>query len=182
MQMNKINIDQLPQKKGLVSAKGNPLTLLGPELKVGDVAPDFQVVDNSLNPVKLSDFKGKVVLLSVTPSVDTGICDLQAKRFNKMATEVSSDVVILNISVDLPFALARWCGATGSDKIKMLSDYQDWNFGLQYGLLTKETRLLARSVWIIDKNGIIRYIQIVHESPTEPNYTEAFEALKRVIG
>jgi len=96
-----------------------------------------------------------VVLLSVTPSVDTGICDLQAKRFNKMATEVSGDVVILNISVDLPFALARWCGATGSDKIKTLSDYQDWNFGLQYGLLTKETRLLARSVWIIDKQGII---------------------------
>ncbi len=180
--MHKINIDQLPQKKELVSAKGKPLTLLGPELKVGDKAPEFQVVDNSLNPVKLSDFKGKVVLLSVTPSVDTGICDLQAKRFNKMATEVSGDVVILNISVDLPFALARWCGATGSDKIKTLSDYQDWNFGLQYGLLIKETRLLARSVWIIDKKGVIQYIQIVPELPTEPNYDEAFQALKKVVG
>lgn len=180
--MKKMNIDQLPQKKGLVSAKGNPLTLLGPELKVGDTAPEFQVVDNNLNPVKLSDFKGKVVLLSVTPSVDTGICDLQAKRFNKMATEVSGDVVILNISVDLPFALARWCGATGSDKIKTLSDYQDWNFGLQYGLLIKETRLLARSVWIIDKKGVIQYIQMVPELPTEPNYEDAFQALKKVVG
>ena len=166
----------------MVSAKGKSLTLLGPELKVGDKAPDFQVVDNSLSPVKLSDFKGKVVFLSATPSIDTGICDLQAKRFNKMATEVSGDVVILSISVDLPFALARWCGATGSDKIKTLSDYQDWNFGLQYGLLIKETRLLARSVWIIDKNGIIQYIQIVPELPTEPNYDDAFQALKKVVG
>ncbi len=180
--MHKINIDQLPQKKGLVTAKGNPLTLLGKELKVGDKAPDFQVVDNSLSPVKLTDFTGKVVLLSVTPSIDTGICDLQAKRFNRMATEVSDDVVILSISVDLPFALARWCGATGSDKIKTLSDYQDWNFGLQYGMLVKESRLLARSVWIIDKNGVIQYIQIVPEMPTEPDYEDAFGALKKLVG
>ncbi len=180
--MHKINIDQLPQKKGLVTAKGNPLTLLGKELKVGDKAPDFQVVDNSLSPVKLTDFTGKVVLLSVTPSIDTGICDLQAKRFNRMATEVSGDVVILSISVDLPFALARWCGATGSDKIKTLSDYQDWNFGLQYGMLVKESRLLARSVWIIDKNGVIQYIQIVPEMPTEPDYEDAFGALKKLVG
>lgn len=180
--MYKINIDQLPQKKGLVAARGNPLTLLGQELKVGDKAPDFQVVDIDLKPVKLSDFHGQVVLLSVTPSVDTGICDLQAKRFNKMATEISGDVVILNISMDLPFALARWCGATGSDKIKTLSDYQDWNFGLQYGLLIKETRLLSRSVWIIDKDGVIQYIQIVPEVPTEPDYNEAFDALKKVVG
>ena len=180
--MHKINIDQLPQKKGLVTAKGNPLTLLGKELKVGDKAPDFQVVDNSLSPVKLTDFTGKVVLLSVTPSIDTGICDLQAKRFNRMATEVSDDVVILSISVDLPFALARWCGATGSDKIKTLSDYQDWNFGLQYGVLIKETRLLARSVWIVDKNGVIQYIQIVPEMPTEPDYEDAFGALKKLVG
>ena len=180
--MHKINIDQLPQKKGLVTAKGNPLTLLGKELKVGDKAPDFQVVDNSLSPVKLTDFTGKVVLLSVTPSIDTGICDLQAKRFNRMAMEVSDDVVILSISVDLPFALARWCGATGSDKIKTLSDYQDWNFGLQYGMLVKESRLLARSVWIIDKNGVIQYIQIVPEMPTEPDYEDAFGALKKLVG
>ena len=180
--MHKINIDQLPQKKGLVTAKGNPLTLLGKELKVGDKAPDFQVVDNSLSPVKLTDFTGKVVLLSVTPSIDTGICDLQAKRFNRMATEVSGDVVILSISVDLPFALARWCGATGSDKIKTLSDYQDWNFGLQYGMLVKESRLLARSGWIIDKNGVIQYIQIVPEMPTEPDYEDAFGALKKLVG
>ncbi|UCE08892.1 MAG: thiol peroxidase [bacterium] len=172
----------MPQKKGLVAAKGKPLTLLGQELKVGDKAPDFQVVDNSMNPVKLSDFKGKVVLLSVTPSVDTGTCDLQAKRFNKMAREVAKDVVILNISMDLPFALARWCGATGSDKIKTLSDYQEWNFGLQYGLLIKETRLLARSVWIINKNGVIQYIQIVPEVPTEPDYADAFGALKKLVG
>jgi thiol peroxidase len=180
--MYKINIDQLPQKKGLVTLKGKPLTLLGQELKVGDKAPEFQVIDKSMNPVKLSDFKGKTILISVTPSVDTSVCDLQAKRFNKMATEVSKDVVILNISVDLPYALTRWCAATGSDQIKTLSDHRDLDFGIKYGLVIKEMMLLFRSVWIIDKNGIIQYIQIVPEFVNEPDYEDAFNALKKLVG
>ncbi len=169
------------ERKGLFALKGNPLTLLGPDLKVGDKAPDFKVVDNDSKPVKLSDFTGKVVVISVTPSVETSVCDLQAKRFNKMVSEVSSDVVILNVSVDLPLALSRWCAATGSDQVKTLSDYQERDFGLKYGLLIKETKLLARSVWLVDKDGVIQYIQIVPEMSHEPDYEDALEALKKVV-
>ncbi len=179
--MHKLNIDQLPQKKGLVTFKGNPITLLGKELKVGDKAPDFQVIDKSMNPVKFSDFKGQTILISVTPSVDTSVCDLQAKRFNEMATEVSKDVVILNVSVDLPFALTRWCAATGSEQIKTLSDHREMDFGIKYGLVIKEMMLLYRSVWIIDSKGIIQYIQIVPEFVNEPDYDDAFNALKKLV-
>jgi len=169
------------ERKGLYSLKGNPLTLLGPALKVGDKAPEFQVIDNGLKPVKLSDFAGKVIVLSVTPSVDTSVCDLQAKRFNKMVTEVSGDVAILNISLDIPFALSRWCAATGSDQIKTLSDYQEREFGLKYGVLVKELKLLARSVWLLDKERIIRYVEIVPEMAQEPNYEKALQQLKKII-
>ncbi|MFZ5515041.1 MAG: thiol peroxidase [Candidatus Zhuqueibacterota bacterium] len=174
-------MDKYNERKGLYALKGNPLTLLGPALKVGDKAPAFQVVDNGLKPVNLSDFAGKVIVLSVTPSVDTTVCDLQAKRFNKMATEVSGDVAILNISLDIPYALSRWCAATGSDQIKTLSDYQEREFSLKYGLLVKELKLLARSVWLLDKEGIIRYIEIVPEMAQEPNYEKALHHLTQLV-
>lgn len=173
---------RVPERKALVTFKGEPITLLGEELKVGDKAPEFYVVDNEVKPVKLSDFAGKVVLTSVTPSLDTPVCNLQAGRFNQLATEASKGVVILNISVDLPFALARWCSATGSEQIKTLSDYQDRDFGIKYGVLVKELKLLARSVWLIDRKGVIRYIELVPEMTHEPDYDKALEALKRVIG
>lgn len=167
------------ERTGLVTFKGNPLTLTGTEVKVGDVAPDFTVVNNELAPVKLSDFAGKVVVLSVAPSLDTPVCDLQAKRFNKMVAEVSDDVVILNISVDLPFALARWCGATGSEQVQTLSDYQERDFGNKYGVLIKELKLLARSVWLVDKDGKVVYKEIVTETVEEPNYDAVLEAIKK---
>lgn len=174
-------MEKYTERKGLFALRGKPLTLLGPALKVGDKAPDFQALDNELNPVNLSDFAGKVVVISVTPSVDTSVCEFQAKRFNKMVTEVSADLVMLNVSLDLPFALSRWCAATGSDQIKTLSDHKEREFGLKYGVLIKEAKLLARSVWIIDEDANIRYIQIVPEWSHEPNYDEAFEALKKVV-
>jgi thiol peroxidase len=168
------------ERTGMVTFKGNPLTLTGTEVKVGDVAPDFTVVNNELAPVKLTDYAGKVVILSIAPSLDTPVCDLQAKRFNKMVSEVSEDVVILNISVDLPFALARWCGATGSEQVLTLSDYQERDFGNKYGVLIKELKLLARSVWLVDKDGKVVYNEIVSETIEEPNFEAVLEEVKKI--
>ena len=170
------------ERYGVVTFRGNPLTLLGPDLQVGEKAPDFQVVDTDLKPVSLQDFAGKVLLISVTPSLDTPVCDLQGRKFNELAAGLSDDVVVLNISVDLPFAQKRWCGANNIDRIKVLSDYQERDFGLKYGVLIKELKLLARSVWIVDKDGVIRYKEIVSEVTNEPDYNAAMEALKKIVG
>ncbi len=170
------------ERQGVVTFRGNPLTLLGPDLQVGEKAPDFRVVDTDLNPVSLSDFSGKVVLISVTPSLDTPVCDLQGRKFNELAAGLSDDIVVVNISVDLPFAQRRWCGANNIDRIKVLSDYQERDFGLKYGVLIKELKLLARSVWIVDKDGVIRYKQIVPEVTNEPDYDAAMKALKEIVG
>ncbi len=170
------------ERHGVVTFRGNPLTLLGPDLQVGEKAPDFQVVDTDLKPTTLQDFAGKVVLISVTPSLDTPVCDAQGRKFNELAANLSEDVVVLNISVDLPFAQKRWCGANSIDRIKVLSDYQERDFGLKYGVLIKELKLLTRSVWIVDKDGIIRYKQIVPEVTNEPDYDAAMNALKEVAG
>lgn len=173
---------QVIERPGVVTFRGNPLTLLGPDLQVGEKAPDFRVVDLDLNPVTLQDFAGKVLLISVTPSLDTPVCDAQGRKFNELAASLSGDVVVVNISVDLPFAQRRWCGANNIDRIKVLSDYQDRDFGLKYGVLIKELKLLARSVWIVDKGGVIRYKQIVPEVTNEPDYDAALAALKQVVG
>ncbi|MFN3420932.1 MAG: thiol peroxidase [Armatimonadota bacterium] len=170
------------ERYGVVAFRGNPLTLLGPDLQVGEKAPDFRVVDTDLNPVSLRDFAGKFLLISVTPSLDTPVCDLQGRKFNELAAGLSDDVVVLNISVDLPFAQKRWCGANNIDRIKVLSDYQERDFGLKYGVLIKELKLLARSVWIVDKDGVIRYKEIVPEVTNEPNYDAAMESLKKIVG
>ena len=170
------------ERTGLITFRGTPLTLLGPDVAVGEKAPDFRVVDTDLNPVTLQDFAGKVVLISVTPSLDTPVCDAQGRKFNELATGLSEDVVVLNISVDLPFAQRRWCGVNNIDRIRVLSDYQERDFGLKYGVLIKELRLLARSVWIVDKDGVIRYKQIGPEVTNEPDYEAAMTALKQVIG
>jgi thiol peroxidase len=173
---------QVQERPGVVTFRGNPLTLLGPDLKVGDRAPDFQLVNMELKPVTLKDFAGKTLVLSVALSVDTPVCDVQEKRFNEIAASLSEDVVVAAVTVDLPFALRRWCGANGVDRIQALSDYQDHQFGLSYGVLIKEMKLLARSVWIVDRDGVIRYKEIVPEVTQEPNYQAALEALKQVAG
>ncbi len=173
---------QMQERPGAVTFRGNPLTLVGPDLQVGERAPDFQVVDQDLRPVKLADFAGKTLLLTVSLSLDTPVCDMQGKRFNELTAQAPDDVVIANITVDLPFALRRWCGATGADRIQLWSDYQDHDFGLKYGVLIKELKLLARSVWIVDRQGVIRYKEIVPEVTQEPNYDAALQALREVTG
>jgi len=159
---------------------GNPVTLVGPELKVGDKAPDFTVLDNGLEPKSLKDFKGKIKIISVVPSLDTKVCDMQTRRFNEIAAGFSDEIVVLTISMDLPFAQERWCGAAGVDRVVTLSDHRDASFGENYGLLIKELRLLNRAVLIIDADDVVRYIQVVEENHDLPDYDSALEALKEI--
>jgi thiol peroxidase len=163
-----------------VTMKGNPVTLTGQDIKVGQSAPNATLVANDLSTFELSSLKGKKIILSVVPSLDTGICDLQTKRFNQEASKLGGDVAILTISMDLPFAQKRWCGAAGVDKLKTLSDHRDAAFGQAYGVLIKNLRLLTRAIFIIDTKGNIAYKQIVPEITTEPNYEEALAALKKI--
>ena len=172
----------MQERKGVVSLKGNPVTLLGPEIKVGEKAPDFRVVDNGLAPVTLGDFKGKIKIVSAVPSLDTPICDMETRKFNQEAAKLPGNVVVLTISVDLPFAQKRWCAAAGVDKVKTLSDYQDRSFGEAYGVLIKEVKLLSRSLFLIDADDTVRYIQHVKEVSTEPDYEAVLKALKGIAG
>jgi thioredoxin-dependent peroxiredoxin len=171
----------MQERAGLITMKGNPLTLIGPEVKVGQKAPEFTVVDNQLSPVKFSDFRGKAVIISSVPSLDTGVCDKQTRRFNEEATALDGKVVVLTISMDLPFAQSRWCGAAGVKRVTTLSDYQHADFGQKYGLLIKDLRLLARAVLVIDKTGVIRYVQLLPEIATEPDYAAAIKAVKEIL-
>jgi thiol peroxidase len=169
------------ERKGVVTFRGNPLTLMGDEKKTGDKAPPFVALDKDLTPASLSDFSGKVKIISVTPSLDTPVCNLQATTFNQRAQSMSGDVVIINMSMDLPFAIARFCSAEGIDRLKTLSDHREASFGLGYGVLVKELRLLARSVFIIDKADMIRYVEIVPEMTNEPDYEKALEAARKLV-
>jgi thioredoxin-dependent peroxiredoxin len=170
----------MEERKGMITMKGNPLTLVGKALKVGDRAPDFGVLDNNLSPVNLGAYKGKVCIISAVPSLDTPVCDLETRRFNQEAANLSPDIVILTISMDLPFAQKRWCGAAGVDKVITLSDYKDASFGAAYGVLIKELRLLARAVFVVDRKGVIQYIEVVKELTQEPNYEAALQAAKKL--
>jgi thiol peroxidase len=160
-----------------VTFAGNPLTLLGNEIKVGDKAPDFIAVGAGLAPVKLSDFAGKTVVIAVYPSVDTGVCAAQNRRFNAEANELS-DVVVLSVSCDLPFAQSRFCAAEGLENIKTISDHKDLDFGEKYGYVIKELRLLARGTVVIDKSGVVRYVEYVPEVTNEPDYEAALNIVK----
>lgn len=169
------------ERPGAVTFKGQPLTLVGPELKPGDKAPDFTIIDQSLQPVSLKDYAGKVILLSVVPSLDTGICSAQTKRFNEEAAKLPEDVAILTVSMDLPFAQARFCGAENIDRVKVLSDHRDASFAQAYGTLVKELRLESRAIFVIDRNGVIRYVEYVPEIASHPNYDAALEAVKGLL-
>ena len=163
-----------------VTLKGNPLTLVGTDVEVGKSAPDATLIANDLSEFKLSTLRGKKVILSVVPSLDTPVCDTQTKRFNQEAAKLSADAKILTISMDLPFAQKRWCGAANATNVQTLSDYRNREFGQKYGVLIKELQILARSIFVVDANGVLRYKQIVPEVAQEPNYQEALDALKKL--
>jgi len=161
-----------------ITFKQNPITLIGKEVKVGDTAPNFTVLANDLSPVTLTDSKGKVRLISVVPSLDTGTCDAQTRKFNESASKIGEDVVILTISNDLPFAQKRWCAAAGIDSVQTLSDHRDLSFGEAYGVAIQELRLLTRAVFVVDANDKITYVEYVPEATEHPNYEKAIEAVK----
>jgi thioredoxin-dependent peroxiredoxin len=170
------------ERAGAVTMKGNPLTLVGNELKVGDKAPDFVTVDTGLSEKRLSSYAGKVRVLCSVPSLDTPVCDIETRRFNGEAAGLGSDVAILTVSMDLPFAQKRWCGAAGVDQLTTLSDHRDASFGTAYGVLIKELRLLARAVFVVDREGMLRYKELVKEVVNEPDYDAALSAVRECLG
>jgi thiol peroxidase len=169
------------ERPGATTLKGNPLTLIGPELKAGDKAPEFDVVDNTLQPVNLAKTAGKVRIFSVVPSLDTPVCDMQTKRFNDEAAKLPG-VDIYTVSMDLPFAQKRWCGAFGVDNIKMVSDHKTGSFGEAYGTLIKELRIESRAIFVVDKDNTIRHAEYVKEVADHPHYDDALGVAKSLLG
>ena len=171
----------MDERANTVKMMAKPMTLLGPELKSGDPAPDFALLDNGLKPVKLADSKGKIRLFSVVPSLDTEVCALQTERFNKEAQKLGDDIVIYTVSMDLPFAQKRWVTDNEVENVTTLSDFNSADFGQKYGLLLKELRLLTRAVVIVDKDDKIASIQIVPEITEEPDYGQVLDNLKKLV-
>ena len=168
------------ERKGIIAFQGNPLTLIGPELKIGDKAPDFVLLDGELKEFRLKDFDGKTKVISVTPSLDTPVCDMQARRFNQEASRLREDIVVVNVSMDLPFAISRFCAAAGIERVRAFSDHRDASFGNAYGVLIKELRLLARAVFIIDKKDIVRHREIVPEITNLPDFDAALGVINGI--
>ena len=166
------------ERKDKITFLGNPLTLIGTEKKTGEKADNFTVLDKELKEISLKNFTGKIKLISVTPSLDTPVCDIQARRFNQEAAKLPNDVVIMNISMDLPFAISKFCTTAGIDKVKAYSDHRDASFGNAYGVLIKELRLLARSIFIIDRDDTIRYRTCTSH---QPDYDKALAELRKLI-
>ena len=171
----------MEERTGAVTLKGNPMTLVGPKISVGQPAPDVELVANDLSAVKLASFKGKVCIVTSVPSLDTPVCDTETRRFNEEAAKLGDDVVVLAISTDLPFAQARWCGAAGVKNVQTLSDHREVAFGTAYGVLIKELRLLARAIFVVDKDGVVRYTELVKEVADEPNYDATLAAAKGLL-
>ena len=163
--------------KRVVTMKGNPLTLKGAPVQVGDKAPDFQVVGGDLSPVTLKDYAGQALVICSVPSLDTSVCDLEMRRFNAEAAQLGAQVKVLCVSADLPFAQSRWCGASESDALVLLSDYKDVSFASAWGVLIDELRLLARAVFVVDAEGVVRYAEVVPELTQEPDYEAALAAV-----
>jgi thiol peroxidase len=163
----------------VVTSRGNPVTLLGPDVKVGDVAPEFRAVDGAFQPVEFGSFRGKPILIAAVPSLDTGLCSLETKRFNEEAAKLPSDAQIITISMDLPFAQKRFCEAEHVDRVKVLSDHVWREFGMRYGVLTEDKALLARSIFVVGRDGRIVYRELVYDQGTPPNYDAALQAVRR---
>ena len=169
------------ERKDVVTFKGNKMTLAGTVVKTGDKAPDFRVIGKDLMEATLKDFSGKVKLISVTPSLDTGVCDQQLRKFNEEATKLSEDAVVINISMDLPFAIGRFCSAAGIDRVQTYSDHRDASFAVAYGVLIKELRLLTRAIFVIGKDDKIKYMEIVPEITHEVDFKKALEAARGLL-
>ena len=172
----------MDERAGVITFQGGPLTLLGPELVVGDDAPDVGLLAGDLSEVKISDSAGKVRVIMTVPSLDTPVCDIETRRFNEAAAALGDGVVVLGVSMDLPFAQGRWCAAAGVDRVVTLSDHRDAALGLAYGVLIKELRLLTRAVFVVDAAGKIGYIELVREITEEPDYDAALAAVKELAG
>lgn len=171
----------MAERTGIITMKGHPLTLMGQDVQVGAPAPDFEVLANDLTPFKLSSLKGKVAIICSVPSLDTPTCDIETRWFNEEAVKLGPDVAILTISMDLPFAQRRWCGAAGVDRVTTYSDHREAAFGQAYGVLIKELRLLARAVFVVDQSGVVRAAQIVPELANEPDYDEVLKVVEQLM-
>jgi len=171
----------MSERPNAVTFQGNPLTLSGDELKVGDAVPSVQLLNDEMKPVDLSGFKGRVCVILSVPSLDTPVCDTETRRFNEYAGTFGPDVVVLAISMDLPFAQKRWCGAAGVERVTTLSDFRDRTFGKVFGLYIKELGLLARAVYVVDRGGVVRYSQLVPEIAQEPNYEDVRKAVASLV-
>jgi len=167
----------MQERKGVITFKGGPLTLLGPEIKVGDTAPGFKLLNNSLQEVTLDNYRGKTLILSVAPSLDTPVCAIQTRRFNKEINHLPAGVTVVTVTADLPFAQARFCGVEGI-KIEVLSDHRDMCFGNAYGTHIKELRLEARALFVVGKNGKLKHVEYVKEVTEQPDYDKALQAAK----
>ena len=168
----------MEKRTGVVTFAGNPIALLGKEVKVGDKAPAFTLLDNGLGEKTLADYAGKVKVISIVPSLDTGVCDAQTRWFNQNVSKLGENVVVLTISVDLPFAQTRWCGAAGIDRVETLSDHRDLSFGENYGFILEGLRLLSRGIVVIDKDDVVRYVEYVPEVTSAVNFDAAEAATK----
>ena len=171
----------MTRRSGLVTMNGNPVTLLGEPVKIGERAPDFSATGTDMKPVNFSSFKGKVCVIYSVPSLDTPVCDRTTRRFNEEATQLGTDVIVLAISMDLPFAQARWCAAADIKGVQTLSDHKDASFGTSYGVLIDGMRLLARAVFVVDADGVIRHAQIVNDIVNEPDFDAALTAVKNLM-
>ena len=171
----------MEERMGLVTMKGKPLTMVGSDVKIGQRAPDFVAIDNNLTAVRFSSYHGKICIISSVISLDTPVCDIQTRKFNEEASRLGSGVVILTLSMDLPFAQKRWCGAAGVDRIQTLSDHRDASFGTSCGVLIKEHRLLARAIFLVDREGLLQYKELVKEVTHEPDYDAVLSQLKKLV-
>ena len=171
----------MEKRTGVVTFAGNPIALLGKEVKVGDKAPAFTLLDNGLGEKTLADYAGKVKVISVVPSLDTGVCDAQTRWFNQNVSKLGENVVVLTVSVDLPFAQKRWCGAAGIDQVETLSDHRDLSFGENYGFILEGLRLLSRGIVVIDKDDVIRYVEYVPDVTSAVNFDAAEAATKALV-
>ena len=171
----------MEKRTGVVTFAGNPIALLGKEVKVGDKAPAFTLLDNGLGEKTLADYAGKVKVISVVPSLDTGVCDAQTRWFDQNVSKLGENVVVLTVSVDLPFAQKRWCGAAGIDQVETLSDHRDLSFGENYGFILEGLRLLSRGIVVIDKDDVVRYVEYVPEVTSAVNFDAAEAATKALV-